>query len=314
MCEPHCSLAHVEVREIDVDELEALVDVMNAAQPREFASVGGFVDWREQAQAMAWFLCEDDAVTMGGAFALHGWHSPAHRGRGGVFVTPDRRGRGAGDLLLDTIEGWAAERGARELDGGIQEDDAGSLVWAGHRGYHEVGRNSRLVLDLTALEPPDPAPPAGVDIVAWGGRPELIEGMYEVAREAVPDIPDEEEGDIGTLEEWLRRDLQGASDDPNAVFVAVEDEQVVGFAKLSLSPDVPHRAFHDLTGVRRSARGRGIAAALKRMQIAWAKQSGYESLQTSNELRNEPIRRLNERHGYVVEPGIVVVRGIISAT
>ena len=59
-----------------------------------------------------------------------------------------------------------------------------------------------------------------------------------------------------------------------------------------------------MTGVRRAFRGRGIAGALKRAEIAWAKQAGYERLQTNNEVRNEPIRRLNERHGYVAaSPG-----------
>jgi GNAT superfamily N-acetyltransferase len=87
---------------------------------------------------------------------------------------------------------------------------------------------------------------------------------------------------------------------------------VAGFAKLALAPERTDRAFHDLTGVRRAYRGHGIAAALKRTQIAWAKQNGYTSLQTSNEVRNEPIRRLNERHGYVLEPGVVIVRGVIG--
>ena len=96
--------------------------------------------------------------------------------------------------------------------------------------------------------------------------------------------------------------MQGESDDPQAVFVALEQGEVVGYAKLSLSPEEPERAFHDLTGRGRSHRGRGIAAALKRTQIAWAKANGYTSLQTANEVRNEPIRRLNERHGYVLEP------------
>ena len=302
----------MDVREIEEDELDQLVACIKAAQPREWASVDGFVDWRNQADAMAWFLAEHDAHTVGAAFVLHGWHSPPHRARGNVFVPPSNRGHGAGDALLDAIEGWAAERGANELDGSVQEDDEGSLAWAGHRGYGEVGRNSSLVLDLTGIEAPEVAPPDGIEIVTWGGRPELVEGMYEVAREAGVDIPGEEESEIGTLEEWLARDMQGASDDPNAVFVALEDGRVVGYAKLSLAPDHPERAFHDLTGVLRSHRGRGIAGALKRMQIAWAKHSGYETLQTANEQRNEPIRRLNERHGYVVEPGFVIVRGRIA--
>ena len=48
-----------------------------------------------------------------------------------------------------------------------------------------------------------------------------------------------------------------------------------------------------MTGVLRAWRGRGIARALKAAEIAWAKEHGYERLETQNEERNEPIRRLN---------------------
>jgi GNAT superfamily N-acetyltransferase len=70
--------------------------------------------------------------------------------------------------------------------------------------------------------------------------------------------------------------------------------------------------MHDITGVKRAWRGRGIAGALKAAEIAWAKENGYERLETQNEERNEPIRRLNQRHGYVVEPGWITVRGPLS--
>jgi GNAT superfamily N-acetyltransferase len=302
----------VAIREIQADELETLVTIAKAAQPREFAAVGGFVDWREQAQEMVWLLAEEDGEARGAAYALTGWHTPPHRAIGAVLVAPEQRGAGTGDRLLAAIATWVAERGVTELEGPVHEDDDGSLEWARRRGYVEAGRNSRLVLDLTQIDAPEPDPPDGIEIVPWAERPELARGIYEVALEAVPDIPGEEDDDIGTLEEWLARDMQGASDEPKAVFVALEGEVVVGYAKLSLSPDEPDRAFHDLTGVRRSHRGRGIASALKRTQIAWAKQAGYDALQTSNEARNEPIRRLNEKHGYVLEPGLVIVRRTIG--
>lgn len=301
----------MEIREIEAYELETLVTIAKAAQPREFASVSGFVDWRKQAADTVWLVAEEDGTTRGAAYALTGWHTPPHRAIGAVLVAPGQRGAGTGDRLLAAITEWVAERGVTELEGPVQEDDGGSLEWARRRGYVEAGRNSRLVLDLTGVEAPEPDPPDGVEIVPWAERPELAQGIYEVALEAVPDIPGEEEDDIGTREEWLARDMQGASDDPNAVFVALEGDLVVGYAKLSLSPDEPDRAFHDLTGVRRSHRGRGIASALKRTQIAWAKRAGYDALQTSNEVRNEPIRRLNEKHGYVLEPGLVIVRRVL---
>jgi GNAT superfamily N-acetyltransferase len=302
----------LRIREIGADELEELVDVAREAQPREPASVAMFVDWCNQAGDMVWLLAERDDETRGAAFGLVGWHTPPHRAIGAALVAPDERGAGVGIALLDALEGWAGDHGCTELDGPVAEDDAGSIAWAEQHGYQEVGRNSRLVLDLTRAEIPEPAPPTGIEIVTWADRPELAPGMWEVAREATVDIPGEEEGDIGTLEEWLARDMHGASDDPRAVFVAVENGEVLGYAKLSLLAETPERAYHDLTGVRRAHRGRGIAGALKRTQIAWAKANGYTSLQTSNEVRNEPIRRLNERHGYVLEPGVVIVRGTIG--
>ena len=304
----------LRIREIAEDELEELVAIALEAQPREHATVGGFVDWRNQAEDMLWVLAERDDETVGAGYALVGWHTPPHRSIGAAFVPHDERGAGVGIAILDALEGWAAEHECTELEGPVSEEDVGSLAWAARHGYHEIGRNSRLVLDLATAEIRDPAPPEGIEIVTWAERPELAEGLWDVAREATPDIPGGEEDDIGTLEEWLARDMRGASDDPRAVFAALENGEVVGYAKLSFSEDDTERAFHDLTGVKRAHRGRGIASALKRTQIAWAKANGYTSLQTSNEVRNEPIRRLNERYGYVLEPGVVIVRGGLGAT
>ena len=282
--------------------------------PREeTGGVAGLVDWKRQAEAMVWLLAERDGAVLGAGYALTGWHTPPHRAIGGALVVPEHRGQGAGDEIREAVERWAAGRGATELEGPVAEDDDGSIAWASARGYEETGRNSRMVLDLTTVEAPVVSPPSGIEIVTWAERPELAEGLWEVAREAGPDVPGEEETDVGPFEEWLERDMRGLSDDPEAVFVALADDEVAGFAKLSLLKERTDRAYHDLTGVKRAFRGRGIAAALKRTQIAWAKNAGYTSLQTSNEVRNEPIRRLNERHGYVVEPGVVVVRGTIAA-
>jgi mycothiol synthase len=293
-----------EIREIVEDELEPFVAVTTAAFPREAASVAGFVDWKRQAEEMAWFLAGDD----GAAFVLTGWHTPPGHAIGSVAVRPGRRGSGLGDELLRTIEDWSRDCGCTHLEGGIAEDDDASIAWAAARGYEEVGRNSRLVLDLAVIDPPAAEPPPGVEIVTWAERPDVARGLWEVAREAGPDVPGEEDTDVGSFEEWLDRDMSGVGDRPEAVFVALEGDEVLGYAKLAFDPERSDRAFHDLTGVRRAHRGRGIARALKAAQIRWAKEHGYGSLQTSNEVRNEPIRRLNERHGYVLEPGVVIVR------
>jgi GNAT superfamily N-acetyltransferase len=304
-----------KIREIGEDELESFIGVVKQAMPREeTGGVAGLIDWRRQAEAMIWLLAEKDGAVAGAGYALTGWHTPPHRGIGAALVLPERRGSGIGDELRAVLERWAAEHGATELDAPVAEEDDGSLAWAAARGYEEAGRNSRMVLDLTAIDAPAVEPPAGIEIVTWAERPDLAEGLWEVAREAGPDIPGEEETDVGELDEWLERDMRGSGDRPEAVFVAVENGEVLGYAKLAFSEETTERAFHDLTGVKRAHRGRGIAALLKAAQIAWAKENGYRTLQTSNEVRNAPIRHLNAKHGYVLEPGVVIVRATISGS
>jgi GNAT superfamily N-acetyltransferase len=214
-------------------------------------------------------------------------------------------------VLLAELSDWARCLGYRELMGPIKEVDRGSLEWAERRGFVEMGRNSLLALDLSAIEAPQVVAPEGVELVTWAERPEVAEGMYEVAREAYPDVPGEEDAEMASFDQWLSMDMEGSGDRPEATFVALAGDEVVAYAKLSLSLARPKVAMHDMTGVKRAWRGRGIAGALKAAEIAWAKENGYERLETQNEERNEPIRRLNQRHGYVVEPGSVTVRGLI---
>ena len=299
------------IREIQEDELWRWVATTKAALD-EADTVEGYLDWKRQARETIWLLAELDGREVGTAIGNGGWHSPDGVARGEVRVVGDARGRGVGSALLRELSSWARELGYSELMGHVKEIDHDSQAWAGRRGFVEVGRNSTLVLDLTTLETPAVEPPAGIEIVSWAERPGTEAGMYEVAREAYPDIPGEEDAEVAPFEEWLAMDLQGASDSPEATFVALADGEVVAYAKLALSLARPTVAIHDITGVRRAWRGRGIARSLKAAEIAWAKEQGYERLETQNEERNEPIRRLNERYGYVVEPGSITVRGPVA--
>ena len=297
-----------EVREIHEDELARWVATSKAALD-EADTVEGYLDWKRQARETTWLLASEDGRDVGTAIGVGGWHSPDGVARGEVRVVPDARGRGAGSALLRELSAWAGGLGYAELTGPVKEVDGASLAWAARRGFVEVGRNSMLVLDLTAIETPAVEAPAGIEIVTWAERPGAEEAMYAVAREAYPDVPGEEDAEMAPYEEWLSMDMQGAGDRPEATFLALADGEVVAYAKLSLSLARPSVAMHDMTGVRRAWRGRGIARALKAAEIAWAKAAGYERLETQNEERNEPVRRLNERFGYVVTPGSVTVRG-----
>jgi GNAT superfamily N-acetyltransferase len=219
-----------------------------------------------------------------------------------VTVLPEERRRGAGTALYGAISAWTAERDLDEIEVPVLDNDPESLAFAQRRGFVEERRELGVVLDLSEITPPPVEPPDGVEIVTWAERPELGRGIYEVAIEALPDIPGFEDDDVEPFEDWLAHDMQGPGDRPEATFLALVAEEVVGYAKFSVTAAQPTTAHHDLTAVKRAWRGRGVALALKAAQINWAMANGYTELHTRNETRNEPIRRLNARFGY--RPGI----------
>lgn len=302
----------IQIEQVDVPELARLIAVRNVARPDDPATVEGMIDWRRQAEDMVWLVATRDGIDVGAGMALVGWHSKPGSANVAAWTRPEARGDGVGLALYTELLRWSAERGCVEVRTTVAEDDPASLAWADRRGFREVGRDLRVVLDLTAIEPPAVDPPAGIEVVTWAERPELASGLYDVYVEADPDVPGQDEAELPDFEEWLADDMQGSSDRPEAVFMALAGDEVVGYAKLSLPHEWTGTAWHDLTGVKRAWRGRGIASALKRAQIAWAKEQGFERLSTVNEERNAPIRHLNERYGYQPEPGRIVLVTNIS--
>ena len=293
-----------------LEDREANLAVWNAIFPQRRFGLAELLDYEDALEHSIVLLAELDPRVVGAAHA--GLESGERHPSGSVYVLPEHRRLGVGTALYRAVSEWARSLGAEALYGDVEESDPESLDWALRRGFVERSRDSRLVLDLDGIEPPAVARPEGIEIVTWAERPQLIEGIYEVYAEASPDIPGEEDEPIAPYAEWRRQHMGGPGDRPESTFVALAGDEVVGYSKFSLTEAQPDIAFHDLTAVRRAWRGRGIAGALKATQIRWAKEQGFRRLQTSNEVRNEPIRRLNERYGYRLEPGRVFIAGPLA--
>ena len=302
----------VEIRPCrnEADELRS-IEIYNAVWPHEAVGVNEVRSYKQQVSAWSDQLAWLGGAAVGSAFAA----IRAERPDVAVLLVTVMAGArlgGAGSALYLAASQWASEQGIDRLETIVEEEDPESLAFAERRGFVENERNGRLVLELADLELASVDLPEGVEIVTWAERPELARYLYQVYAQAVPDVPGQEHDDVPSYEHWLRHSMGGAGDRPEATFVAVADGRAVGYAKFSLNSAQPTVAFHDLTGVRRDWRGRGIAGGLKRAQIAWAKEQGYERLQTENETRNEPIRRLNERLGYRLKPGRIFLVGPLA--
>jgi GNAT superfamily N-acetyltransferase len=300
----------VEIRPVETDaEHEVALALNNELFPRHAITIENLRSWLGKVPHR-YFIAWDGEAAIGTASAMFepGREEPFCRN----IVRPERRRAGVGSALYDAISAYARERGCEALLAHVDGDQREGLAFAEHRGFAEIGRELRVSLELAAIEPPQPRAPDGIEIVTWAERPELAGGMYDVFREAEPDIPGEEDTETIEYEEWLSQHMRGSGDKAEATFVALAGDEVVGYSKFSLTDAQPTVAFHDLTGVKRAWRQRGIAGALKATQIRWAKEHGYERLETANEERNAPIRKLNERFGYRPDGARILLRGPLS--
>ncbi|MDX6489792.1 MAG: hypothetical protein QOD43_37 [Gaiellaceae bacterium] len=294
----------------EADEQLSL-DLYNTVVPHERVSLNEVHSFKASLVDHVDLVARLDGEAAGSALAVIG---PQRREL--VFmlaaVLPEYRRRGVGAALYETISQWTRERGIDTIEVPVADDDTESLAFAQKRGFREERQEKGVALDLTRIEAPSVQLPKGIEIVAWAERPELDRGMYEVALEAEPDIPGSEDEELEPFEDWLAHHMQGSGDKPEATFVAIAGDEVVGYAKFSLTEAMPTTAHHDLTGVKRSWRGRGVARALKETQIGWAKTNGYEELRTRNDERNAPIRHLNKEFGYRPTVGRIYLRGPLA--
>jgi GNAT superfamily N-acetyltransferase len=294
----------------EADELLGL-DVFNAVWPHDRVGIDEERAYRASLLDHVDLLARINGVEAGFALAAVAPQWP-EQAFALVTVLPKLRGRGTGTALYEAVSAWANERGLGVIETIVADNDPESLAFSKRRGFTEDSHELGVSLDLTQVEPPIAKPPEGVQIVSWAERPELARGIYEVALEAVPDIPGGEDERTEPFEDWLAHDMQGPGDRSEATFVALAGDEVIGYAKFSLSSAQPTTAYHDLTGVKRSWRGRGVGRALKATQIAWAKAHGYEELRTTNDERNAPIRRLNEQFGYRPSIGRIYMKGPLA--
>jgi GNAT superfamily N-acetyltransferase len=215
-----------------------------------------------------------------------------------VRVRPSARRQGIGSALLAAAAETALGLDRHRLWGRVHEDDEASRQFVAERGFHEVTRDVEILL---AVAPRDGEWAPGIVELT----PEHLEGAYRVAAEAIPETALPQVAKAAPFDQWVADEARlGAM-----AAVALDDGQVVGYARLYHVPGVEGRLENGLTAVLRSHRRRGIATALKRAQIAWAAQHGYREILSEMVEGNAAMRAVNRRLGYRELPARLVVEG-----
>jgi len=173
------------------------------------------------------------------------------------------------------------------------------------RGYAEARRY--VISELDVAQAADFGPPAH-PVTTLAERPELLHRLYEIALEAYPDQPGRAGSSIGDFEHWRGWSIE--PNRPDACFIAVRSDEALGYGYLHEENGV---WTHGFAAVARAHRGRGVAGAIKRAQVAWAKATGVPALRTATETRLTQMRALNTKFGYRPLYEEIILRGPLAA-
>jgi GNAT superfamily N-acetyltransferase len=198
----------------------------------------------------------------------------------------------------------AAELGKSGLEVWTTTETPDVAPWLESKGYHEVRRY--VISEVDVASAPNEAP--AIPLTTRAERPDLERAMYELALQAYPDQPGRAGSSIKDYEGW-----RGWSIDPHpaeACFFALDGEKLVAYGFLEAGEG---HWTHGFMAVQRTHRGRGLAGAIKRAQIGWARENGVERLRTATETRLASMRSLNERLGYVPLYEEIILRGPVAS-
>jgi GNAT superfamily N-acetyltransferase len=209
-----------------------------------------------------------------------------------------------GDVWREASAG-AAALGKTGLEVWTTTDTPDVVVFLEARGYAEVRRYVISEVDVAAA--PELGPPA-FEITTLAEHPELTYRLYEIALESYPDQPGRAGSSIGDFDHWRGWSVEPHR--PEACFIATEDGDVLGYGYLSEENGV---LTHGFAAVARAHRGRGVAGAIKRAQLAWAKEHGVAALRTATEARLAQMRALNTKFGYRPLYEEIVLRGPLAS-
>ncbi len=226
-----------------------------------------------------------------------------------VEVDPSVRRKGAGEALYAAIESELLARGARQLRVGTDEAVEAGTAFARKHGFTELRRRWRSLLDVASAdlsslpERRRRLAEAGVTLTTLGEEgaedPDVLRRLYELDTEITYDEPRSDPMTPLTQAVWEQYNVRLPGQTTADFQIARRAGEYVGLSygrPLQGEPGVFQQAF---TGVRRAARGLGVATALKLALIEVVRKEGYPRLQTSNDSRNARMWGINQRLGFV---------------
>ncbi|WP_221361373.1 GNAT family N-acetyltransferase [Streptomyces beigongshangae] len=244
-------------------------------------------------------VAEEDGELVGTAQTGMVYDSP-QPGQGylNVYVHPERRGRGAGSLLVRTAEEHLAGVSATKLFAWVLDEPA-NRAFAQRRGYLASRSAHFLRLDLAnAALPARREPPADVELRTAADFADDPRPLFELDAETILDEPGDIDYEFTDYGAWLKETWNHPLLSRELTSVAVVDGRPAAFS--AARTDGGTRYATVMTGTARAHRGRGLAKLAKGDSLHRARAAGFTEAFTGNDSGNGPMLAINQSFGYEI--------------
>ncbi|MEU2157930.1 GNAT family N-acetyltransferase [Streptomyces sp. NPDC019396] len=230
-------------------------------------------------------------------------------GQANIYVHPERRGRGAGSLIVGAAERHLADEGVTTVYSWVFDEPA-NRAFAERHGYRPSRAAHFLRLDLTdGTLPPLQQSPTGVEIVPGTAFEDDPRPLYELDAETTADEPGDVDVEFSDYDHWLGQTWGHPLLNRELTSVAVADGRPVAFT--AAYTDGSTRYSTAMTGTARAYRGRGLAKLAKNDSLHRARAAGLTEAFTGNDTGNGPMLAVNSWFGYrVCATEVRYVRGL----
>ena len=224
-----------------------------------------------------------------------------------VLVGPAWQRRGIGSSIYDWLMGELSKLGAESAWSNARNDNPQHLEFVRRRGFRELWRNITQQLsvreaDVTGIEEATTqARERGITIVTLSEEaqqnPDHLRALSELHNHVMADVPRAGYFTPVSYDEFAEEFSQGTHL-PDGYFLAKRRDKLVGLSYLQRTDGAPGTLEAGLTGTRREYRRQGIGRVLKLHTIKYARERGFDAIETGSDSFNVAMLSLNESLGF----------------